>query len=220
MISVCTSVCLLGPKSTEVSDMAAVFTRGLKVNISELFFFYFWISHCTLNTTHNTLNCVNGVKHCTHDSHTSSILILTFWFIPTKAALFGDRQQTSFFTHSKWGESPYCMIKPGQNSPGWRQRKRNQMRPKTSEIRARADVINLVVSGERSGWTHNCWPAVGWLIINCGCNRTVPVRSAKGSHVEIGFFSDCNQPYSPIEHWRFYINCWFFSSKKYISEFC
>lgn len=30
------SVCLVGPESFEVSDMAAVFTSGLKVNISEL----------------------------------------------------------------------------------------------------------------------------------------------------------------------------------------
>lgn len=33
-------VSLLGPESTEVPDMAAVFTSGLKVNISELLFLF------------------------------------------------------------------------------------------------------------------------------------------------------------------------------------
>lgn len=85
--------------------------------------------------------------------------------------------------------------------------KRNQMCPKTSEIRAQADVINLLVSGKRSGWTHNCWSTIGWLIINCGWNRSVPVLTTQGWHIHMDFISNSIPPYSPILLWCFDINC-------------
>lgn len=36
-LSVCLSVCVVGLESVEASDMAAVFTRGLKVTVSDPF---------------------------------------------------------------------------------------------------------------------------------------------------------------------------------------
>lgn len=116
VVSVSTSVCLVGLESFEVSDMAAVFTSGLKVNISELFFFFFWMN-CSAPST-NTLKSTNWVKHCMHALHTSSILKLPCWFPPIKAGSLGDTQQIFVCTDSKWGEAQIVFIKAGQNSPG------------------------------------------------------------------------------------------------------
>lgn len=81
------------------------------------------------------------------------------------------------------------------------------MCPKTSEIRAQADVINLLASGKRSGWTHNCWPTIGWLIINCGWDRTVPVLTTQGWQVQTDFISHSIRPYCPIQLWQFDVKC-------------
>lgn len=140
----------------------------------------------TLNINQNTLNCMNWANDCVHESHIPPIAKLPFWFTPTKAGSLGDTQQTFSLQIQNGGKFSTVLSKQVRTHLAClqRQMKRNQMCPKTSEIRAQADVINLLASGKRSGWTHNCWPTIGWLIINCGWDRTVPVLTTQGWQTE------------------------------------
>lgn len=164
----------------------------------------------TLNINQNPMNCMTRVKNCMHKSHRLPTVILPFWFAPTKGGSLGDTQHFFFFYRFQNGVK-YSFILSKQVRTHLaclqRQMKRNQMCPKTSEIRAQAGVINLLVSGKRSGWTHNCWSTIGWLIINCGWNRSVPVLTTQGWHIQIDFISNSIPPYSPIPLWCFNINC-------------
>lgn len=167
----------------------------------------------TLNMNQNPMNCMTRVKDCMHKSHRSPtvnylsdsllqklvhLVIRIFFFFFYR---FQNGAKYSFVLSKQVRTHLACLQ---------RQMKRNQMCPKTSGIRAQADVINLLVSGKRSGWTQNCWSTIGWLIINCGWNRSVPVLTTQGWRIQIDFISNSippSIPYSPILLWCFDINC-------------
>lgn len=48
---------------------------------------------------------------------------------------------------------------------------------KMNKIRVKTDMVNLLQAGQRSGWTQQQPPPVGWLIINPGLVMAVSVVS-------------------------------------------
>lgn len=114
LISVSASVCLVGPESFEVSDMAAVFTSRLKVNISELLLDE--LPNSGYNPEHPELHELSErlrawITYPTNCKTTFLIHSYQSWFTGWYAA-------DIFFTDSKWGKILNGPIEAGQNSPG------------------------------------------------------------------------------------------------------